>query len=323
MGTGSRLIEDDWGHNVPPDALVYGTDPPEVRDSWLRVADDDEQAGAILLWFKTRYEDPANCTPYNRDEGYVFIYGGPYSPGDTIADRFAGIASEAAMDRAIHDLQMEVGDQWSPIRHHADSEFDYDERYDVPVTSEDAPLERLRERIEAGQAVLSLQGDASVKAFATMLVFSSFISAFEAFLWETVEFWLERDPVVLRNIVANTSLMGDEKILLREIFSRHDRLKEQVKGQLQTFIWHRWDKVERLLIDGLQLPSLSLARLQPATLKRHDIVHRSGHNVAGTPVSIAPDEINSLRAQIESFAVDIFNQLKRRNGLFGSDAADF
>jgi hypothetical protein len=55
---------------------------------------------AMVGWFLTNYEDPANSTPYESAEGgYQYIWGGPYDANIEIGDKFAGLFPHPAGGR--------------------------------------------------------------------------------------------------------------------------------------------------------------------------------------------------------------------------------
>ena len=57
--------EDDFEHGVTP--------------SRLKRLGKAKQRKYMLYWFRERFEDPVEETPYNsREGGYLYIWGGPY-----------------------------------------------------------------------------------------------------------------------------------------------------------------------------------------------------------------------------------------------------
>jgi hypothetical protein len=193
-------------------------------------------------------------------------------------------------------------------------DFDYDERFDLQLHARNEPLDKLKERLEHAQLVLTLQGDENARRLAINLVFGAAIAAFEAFLWETVDYSVENDDDTVRNIVTNIPALKDQPMKLGEIFEKHKNLKEQVKGYLQNLIWHKWDKVVPLLKFGLCIEPPSFKPFDEPILKRHDIVHRSGHDKSGKPISVTTSEITELCQKIEQFAIDINSRLAERRG---------
>lgn len=61
---------------------------------------------------------------------------------------------------------------------------------------------------------------------------------------------------------------------------------------------------------GIQPPSFK--PFVDALIKRHDIVHRSGHDKSGNSISVTSDEIRELCQMIEQFAAEIDTKLAVR-----------
>ncbi|MCK9200494.1 MAG: hypothetical protein M0P59_09140 [Gallionella sp.] len=304
--------------NLPPDAFSPFFNPREEpfdpQDHWLRTANKDEQRTAMREWFRARYCDPAHETPYNSQEGgYLFIYGGPYDPADVLSNRFSGIVGDDSIQEVIDEMHDEVGVQWAPIHYGPPDDFDYDERFDLGFKTRDEPLGKLKERLHHAQRVLTLEGDEAAKLLAKKLVFGAAVAALEAFLWETVDYCVEHEEKALRDIVTKIPALRDQPMKLGEIFEQHEGLKERVKGYLQNLVWHRWDKVVPLFKLGLGIQPPSFKLFDDALVKRHDIVHRSGHDKAGNPILVTTEEIQELCERIEAFSTEIDTKLAQRD----------
>jgi hypothetical protein len=313
--------------NLPPEAFQRGSDadgPFEPNSDWLKSAATEQQLIAMRAWFLTRYCDPAMETPYaGREGGYVFVNGGPYFPSDELPARFLGLVDEALINEVVEEMHADVGHRWAPVRHEAPD--DYDDRFGLQLLRREEPLQRLQDRLQKAQSVLTLEGDVDAKALAQLLVFGAAISILEAFLWETAHFWVENDDQVLRALVRKLPAFREEKLLLSDIFEKHAGLKMHVLGYLQNLVWHRWEKVVPIYKLGLGIAKLpSFKPFEMALEKRHDIVHRSGHDKDGAPIEVSAGEIGELCEKILGLASEIDEQLKNRNSLaLGATASDF
>ena len=202
-----------------------------------------------------------------------------------------------------------MGDDSEVIEVYVDPEdYGFDERFDLLLLSNDEPLIRLKERLRNLRQVLTLEGGVAAKSLAEKLVFVGVVTALEAFLCETVNYWVEHDEKALRNIV--TKILKDKTLKLGEIFTKHAGIKGYVKGYLQnSVVWHRWKTVEPLLKLGLEIGPPSFKSFEEILRKRHDIVHRSGHDKLGNPVSVTRDEIDKLCEMTKEFAVEVHSKL--------------
>jgi hypothetical protein len=87
----------------------YGkhSDFPGYSIEAFRGMQENEQFDAIVEWFRAHYEDPANETPYDSEEGgYLYIWGGPYDAREVIQEEFEGVATDDLMERAIAEIEL-------------------------------------------------------------------------------------------------------------------------------------------------------------------------------------------------------------------------
>jgi len=291
-----------------PDAAFTEPAPPcEFDDDWLRHASKQQQIAAMRGWFCARFCDPAEDTPYNtREGGYLFIHGGPFDPADELDVRFSDVVDDDVIQEVVDELHSEVGDRWAPIRGTRDDfEDEYDERWELETQSAEAPLLRLRDRLEGGRAVVALEGNPLAKELAAQLVYGAAIGALESFLWETVDYWVSTNDEVLRSVVTKIDALRVRPMTLGDLFTRQDALKAEVKGYLQHLVWHQWEKVAPLFHKGLDVKIPSLKPFNEALEKRHHIVHRSGRDLDGQPVSISVEDIETLSALVLAFCDEV------------------
>lgn len=315
MGWNDHIDDGDEAQNLPPEAFDHSCHPIDIDDAWLESASEEEQTTAMRSWFASRFCDPAEDTPYNgREGGYMFVNGGPYDPRDVLPERFSEIVSDSLIDSVVEEMLSEHGDQWAPVYFGPPDDY-FDERFDLHFLSQEEPLNRLRERLRQAQSVLTLKGNAAAKQLAEKLVFGAIIGALEAFLWETVSYWVENDEMVLRNLVTKLDRFKNEPMKLGEIFDRQASLKKDVQGHLQNIVWHRWDKVAPLFKVGLGVQMGSTKVFEDALVKRHDIVHRSGHDKSGVPIQVTMNEIQQLSTTVVDFCADVEARLAKRSEL--------
>jgi Txe/YoeB family toxin of Txe-Axe toxin-antitoxin module len=305
-------LDDNEISNLPEEAATFIDGIVEVNDEWLEGAGKEDQLVAMRGWFESRYCDPAIETPYiGREGGYIFIHGGPYDPAELLHERFEAKVEAETIDELVHDLHMEVGDQWAPIRHFDPN--DYDEVFGIEVSAADEPLVKLKKRMVEIDELLALQGGENPVKLAQRMAFSAAIAALESYLWETMVYWVDADEDTVKNIVTLIPEFKEATIKLGDIFSKYENLKNDIKGHLQNIVWHNWRKVVPLIKAGLGIKPPSFAQFDSAILKRHDIVHRSGHTQTGVEVVVTADEIRTLCEQITTFATAISDAIAERN----------
>lgn len=302
MGWNDRM--DEWDQtNLPPDAIDERSPILDINEEWLKTAPDDEQTEAMKAWFLARYCDPANETPYiSAEGGYIFVHGGPYSPREEIASRFQGLVSDQAIDEVVNELLQNVGDDWAPI--HFGREDEYDDDFGVDVDAPTVPIEVLSVRLNQISELLSLTGPVTAMTLARKFAYSGVITALESFLWETMT-WSISDEKVLERIITKLPHFSSQGMKLEEIFDKQKTLQGLVRAYLQDTVWHKWDEVGPLLVHGLQIKPPSFRPFIEPVKKRHDIVHRSGHQKDGTPITVEVLEINDLMEAVRNFAIQL------------------
>ena len=258
-------------------------------------------------WFFARYEDPQNQTPYDSEEGqYIFIWGGPYDPRNELTDRFEGVVDNSVINELAQDLLMETGDEWAPVHH------DYDDDFLFENSSRELPLHSLVARVAEISNVLALDVKEHMLNILLQMSHGSLIAALEAYLADTFSYWVQNNELVLRNIVVRNKDFKDRKLELSEIFNRMENIREEVLTYLQDQIWHRLDKISRLLIISFEIKVPEINDLMLAVIVRHDIVHRAGKTKDGEEVNLSLQDIEALRGNILDFAIQLEAELREK-----------
>lgn len=298
---------------LPPEAGNLDDGAPfEPDDEWLASAPKEQQIAAMRLWFLDRYENPANETPWDgEDKKYVFVWGGPYDPNEEIQSRFSGVVEFDTMWELIEDLWRDVGDEWAPIHHEGIDYEDYVSRLLVVRRSD--PRSFLEDRIGEIFAVLEASPlDGTNRRLLHQMAHSSLVAALEAYLADTVSYWIDNDGHALRRFVSTNKDFQARSLTVAELFERMENIKGEVKTYLADFVWHRLDKVKSMLASGLEIRVPEIGDMMKEILVRHDIVHRAGRQANGGLVDLSSDDLNRVRNIIEHFAEGIDDELARR-----------
>lgn len=297
---------------LPSDAGDFNSGPFEPDDDWLQSAPKELQIAAMRRWFLDRYEDPANKTPWDgEDKEYVFVWGGPYDPNDEIQSRFDSVVEFETMWELIENLWRNVGDKWAPIQHEG---IDYDEYVShLIVVDRSDPHHFLEERICEIFAVLdaSTLGGAN-RQLLHQMAHSSLIAALEAYLADTVSYWVDKNERALRRFVSTNKDFQTRSLTLAELFERLENLSAEVKTYLVDFVWHRLDKVKPMLASGLEIGVPEIGNLMKEVKVRHDIVHRAGRCADGNLVELSNEDLQRVRDTIQQFSKGIEVELVRR-----------
>lgn len=308
MGNDDQL--DDYRVDLPPEAGNVGDHLFDPDDEWIKGAQEEHQIEAMRQWFYARYEDPANQTPYSSEEGgYMFIWGGPYDPNDVIQERFSEVVEFEVMEKLIRDLWINVGDEWAPIEHEGE---DYYEELSFLVVSREDPLKFLQDRLEQIDAVLEVKCSPFTSDLIHQMAHSSLIAALEAYLADTVTFWVRHDKAALRRFISRNKDFRLRTLTLDQMFERLDAIDDEVKRYLQDMIWHRLDKIRPMMQAGLDIVVPDIGDMMTEVVIRHDIVHRAGRTRDGGVVSVSVEGVRRVREMVHTFAHAIDEELKRR-----------
>ncbi|WP_155986347.1 hypothetical protein [Thioalkalivibrio sp. ALE9] len=289
---------DDPERCLPPEAGEVTWTGFEPDDKWLVAAHPALRHLAMRQWFLTRYWDPANDTPYISSEGgYLYIHGGPYDAREELEDRFASIVSEREILEVVEDVESEGVLDWAPIH----TRPDYYAEFEFEVSARDEPRQLFDRQVKEVEALAGVAVDEPQRPLFRQLLYSSLITALEAYLADTMSYWLASNQHVFRSFVCNCPEFRDRKLTVSQIFERMDRLQEDVEEYLQNQVWHRLDKVVPLMSVALSIETPPIDSLMKHIVVRHDIVHRGGRTKDGQVVDVCEEDVETLLNEVVRF----------------------
>jgi hypothetical protein len=108
----------------------------------------------MLHWFHRNFEDPAQETPWNSEEGgYLYIWGGPYAAREVLHEEFGALVTEELIEEVAEEVQRE-GIYWAPGPDHPDQrsrEEEWREEMGDQELREAAPdIDHIIRELEAG-----------------------------------------------------------------------------------------------------------------------------------------------------------------------------
>lgn len=301
----------DWSElrpELPPAAGDQSDLGFEPDNEWLKTAEPELRQEAMRTWFLTRYWDPANDTPYNSRDGYIYIHGGPYDAQEELENRFGHLCPEEAILAVKEDVEQNGIVDWAPMHH----EQDYDDAFEFEANARDDPyrffLLRLGEVDGLAEESVHLVQQATLR----QLLFGHLIAALEAYLADTMLYWVAADKGVFRRLVSTSEKFTQMKIATSEIFDRLDTLENDVEEHLQNVVWHRLDRVQPMLTGALKIQTPDIGDLMKHIIVRHDIVHRGGRTKEGSLVVVSADNLWRLRNEVIAFVEELEGQLKKQ-----------
>jgi len=250
-------------------------------------------------WFTSIFETPAQHTPYESSEdGYIYIWGGPYDAREEIEEEFADIVSEDAIDHLVLELES-LSSEWTR-KPNSDS---YDNYYYDVISANTEFHGTLTENLNNIRKLLIKDESHDLSNLLNMMLLVNVITALETFLSDAFVGTVMSNEQLMRKFVSSNNDFSDRKLSLNEIFERMDNLEKEVRNYLLDLIWHNLPKVKNIYENTFELEFPSdLKNIYKAIAKRHHIVHRGGKTKDGKPVLVSRDEIEELMQNVRFFA---------------------
>jgi hypothetical protein len=286
------FVDDDNRPELPPIAGSMTKHGFEPDDNWLRGASWKLRHEAMRQWFFTRFEDPAQNTPYNGAEGgYLYIHGGPRSAEDELYKRFGSVVEDPDeyIRRVIDDVESDGITDWAAIQHEREDENEW-LNTDVPPNPLEVFMDSyhhvgdiLAEYGEGSRGILSHSGQ-----LINRMVFVQQVSALEAYLGDTLANQVLSKPDAMHALLEGDKDLQELKLPL-VVFSKNPGIiLAKVKEYLQGVLYHNLAKVAVLykLALGIDIwpDNQTKNDLFVAISRRHDYVHRNGKDKDGIPL---------------------------------------
>jgi hypothetical protein len=102
MARGQLFIED---------GSQFGVSITRTRFRRMRMAEKRE---FMVQWFFQNFEDPGESTPHDAEDGFIYVWGGPYDAHEELSTTFGGMASERLIKEVAREIEKR-GFEWAPI----------------------------------------------------------------------------------------------------------------------------------------------------------------------------------------------------------------
>lgn len=289
-----------------------------IAEDELRDADRETQLDVMETWFRHRFEDPAERTPYESAEGgYIWIWGGPYDAREELESEFSEVVPNEVIEELANKLEGEcLG--WAP----RPSAEDYDDYLVEDIARITEFYHNFTGAILDIERLLETKVDNTVSNCFMLLLYVNVITALETYLSDAFINTVSNSPDLMRRFIETSPEFQAEKVPLSDVFKAVEEIERKARGNLIEMVWHRLDRVKPMYRAalGIEFPPDSGAIFR-AILTRHDIVHRNGKTKDGKEIIITPEEITELLSVVERFVQHIDTQLaeKRSNNQLNTD----
>ena len=218
----------------------YTPDGRQVLVEDLPDLSDAEQIEVMKIWFRERYEDPAERTPYESAEGgYIWIWGGPFDASEVLDEQFSDTVDQRLIESLVEDLGSECS-MWAP------TECDDDYITDIATISDYHAnfLDGLKDIRKLAKT--PVDDEATPCLF--RLLYINVITALETFLSDAFTNTVLNDPDLLRRLIENTPDFKKRKLSLSEVYNTIDDAGRIARDYLGQIIWHHLARVKPLIV---------------------------------------------------------------------------
>lgn len=256
-------------------------------------------------WFRERFEDPAQRTPYESAEGgYIWIFGGPYDAKEELLSRFEGVVPNDVIDELADDLRGENWD-WAPT--------DHDDRFDEGLFDAVRANARAHASLEDALRTLTelraLQVPETLEKPYHRLLFANAITALETYLSDTFINRVLENDTLLQKYLDTEPNFKERKVAFKDVLRQAPQVRSAAKKELLDVAWHNLGKVKAMYKAVLDIDLGDTADLFRAIEMRHDIVHRNGRTKEGGAVSVSAAGIAVLLSHVEQLALRVEHKL--------------
>ena len=258
----------------------------------------EEQLETLEYWFRSKYEDPAERTPYETAEGgYQWIWGGPFETREVLEDQFSSVIDQSVIDTMISRLEHECY-YWGPTP----SEDDYDAQLIEDIASIGNCYINFGSSLIDINQLLEIPVSNIIQNTFYRLIYANVITVLETYLSDAFITEIFNNSDKFRKFIESTEEFKKTKITISEIFNESDRIEVTARKYLSNIVWHRLEKVSYLYKNTLNIAfSEEKQDILKAIQKRHDIIHRNGFDENGNEIIITLSEINTLILKTTTF----------------------
>lgn len=268
----------------------------------LEKEDKTIQISAICQWFFRNYTEPEDNIIINDDEkGCIWLLGGPYDAECEIQLNFGSRISQEVINYAVEAIESDGITEWSGLPCY-DPLDDYS--FELQMINTSKALNNLSSQIDFVQKEINNKNPKL-----NNLLFSSLISALEAFIWQNLCVVIN-DPTIAKKIIelSYKSIDLDELYKNREL-SIDSFFIKKAREILGNKVFHKTKEIDPIF-KKLNINE-SINQFKEEIEKRHDIVHRSGFNRNNEPTSISEIDIKNLISKIQTFRDHFLSEIKK------------
>ena len=264
------------------------------------------QLEVMEFWFRQRFEDPAERTPYESAEGgYIWIWGGPYNAREELETEFSEVVPNDLINELADRLEEECS-EWAPTP----SSDDYDDYIAEDIARITEYYDHFSGAILDIEELLKTKVDEAIAPCLWRMLYVNVITVLETYLSDAFINTIATESELMRRFIETTPEFQAEKVPLSEVFKAVEGVERKARSYLIDVAWHNLERVKPLYKATLGIKFLpDSGDIFRAILTRHDIVHRNGKTKDGKEIIISPKEVADLICAVKKFVQHIDAQL--------------
>jgi hypothetical protein len=131
------------------------------------------------------------------------------------------------------------------------------------------------------------------------------VTTVEAYLSSTFIEKALSTELFMRKLVETDPEFAKRKFTIKEIFTKRDSLKDDLRQYLKDLIFHDVAKVKEMYKSVLEIDFGEIGWLFQAVVLRHDCVHRAGYDKDGNEVPLTKTSIKELIEQCAALVHEV------------------
>lgn len=296
--------------------IVFNVNGKKVPLKSLRYVSKADQLDVMRKWFYENFENPVESCPHDSEDGYIYIYGGPYEASEELQEMFGQYVNEKLIEDLVDELNAECY-EWSANSNNINDWYD-DDLYDA-LTSSDKPYVKFIDNIDKIKALSKDKTDQQQKDHLLSLLYINVITALETLYVELFINSIEKDDVYIAACIekGKTEFKVSKEIAAlpfkgESIDKIREELIKSIKEHLISASWHSTKKVidrYKATFDIKIQKDWPIDEIEAATLVRNHLVHRGGKDKEGKLVVITDQILDALIENASNIANSLYNSL--------------
>ncbi|EPY2698782.1 hypothetical protein ACXA2F_003481, partial [Vibrio cholerae] len=201
----------------------------------------------------------------------------------------------------------ELSDVYDELNAHDEPYYEaWDDNWEAPRKTRKGIF---LESVNTASELMEISFFPSIEENVLIMLHGHIVAALEGYLSSTFISATLSSNDFIRKLVETDPEFADRKFTIKEIFSKHESLRNDIAKYLQDLIFHKIDKVRPMYKSVLGIDLGDTAWLFKAIALRHHCVHRAGYDHDGNKVNLSKEDIQQLIQRCSKLVEKIDNDV--------------